>query len=115
MRHLIVDRIVWLLAAAWLGAVLLFGWAATRPPPALPVSAELAERVEPAAGPSGETLFAQHCARCHGLDEAAAGLRDAPDREAEAAALREFLRRHYGPSPEGNALIVNHLLESFAR
>jgi mono/diheme cytochrome c family protein len=112
MRHLIVDRIVWLLAAAWLGAVLLFGWAATRQPPDVPASAE---RAEPAAGPTGEALFGQHCARCHTLAEAAAGLRESPDLEAEAAALREFLRRHYGPSAEGNALIVNHLVESLAR
>jgi len=111
MRHLIVDRIVWLLAATWLGAVLLFGWAATRP---LPPAPTMAEPFEPAPVPTGAALFGQHCARCHDLAEAAASLQQASDRDAEADALRVFLRRHYGPSPEGNALIVNHLLESLA-
>lgn len=105
MRHHIVTRIVVSLVVLWAAAVVIFAWGVTRPVPrrATPPAAD--------AGPSGEALFARHCAMCH--DPAATGLayRDATDRDAASAAFREFLVDHYGPSPEGIAAIVEYVME----
>ena len=112
MRHIIVDRIVGLLAALWVAVVVVFAWAVTRPAP-MPAAAIAPQAQEPAA--DGAALFDRHCARCHTVAEAAERLRDAPDRGAEAQALTEFLGRHHGATPEGNAQIVRHLEQSLAR
>jgi hypothetical protein len=37
------------------------------------------------------------------------------DREAAIATFREFLADHYGPSPDGNAFIVSHVMEADVR
>jgi len=112
MRHIIVDRIVGLLTATWVAVVVVFAWAVTRSAP-IPAATVAARAPEPA--PDSAALFDRHCARCHTVAEAAEGLRDAPDRDAEGRALTEFLRRHHGPTPEGNAQIVRYLEQSLAR
>lgn len=100
MRHVIVTRIVVLLSVVFVVAVALFAWAATRP--------VAAPRAAPqAAGPSGAELFDRHCAMCHDTDIA--------DRDRSAAAFRELLVDHYGPSPDGIALIVEHLMAEGGR
>ncbi|MDP1571988.1 MAG: hypothetical protein Q8L86_18475 [Vicinamibacterales bacterium] len=103
MRHVIVTRVTGGFVVLLLAAVLAFTWAARRPT-AAPVL------VAPAA-PSGEVLFQRHCAACHDPADTAVGYRLADDHAAAAAELRGFLVDHYGPSPEGIALIVTHLLE----
>lgn len=94
MRHHIVTRIVVSLAAVCVLAVAIFAWGVTRP-----------------GGPSGEDLFSRHCAMCHDADDVGIAYRKSEDRDAAAAKFREFLADHYGPSPEGIALIVSHLIE----
>ncbi|MCL4848640.1 MAG: hypothetical protein KJ066_19000 [Acidobacteria bacterium] len=107
MRHVIVTRIVVLLSVVFVVAVALFAWAATRP--------VAAPRAAPqAAGPSGAELFDRHCAMCHDTD-IADGYRTAADRDRSAAAFRELLVDHYGPSPDGIALIVEHLMAEGGR
>jgi mono/diheme cytochrome c family protein len=105
MRHHIVTRIVVSLVILWAAAVVIFAWAVRQPaaPPADPT----VER----EGPGGEELFARHCAMCHEPGAIGIAYREAPDREAAAAALAEFLADHYGPGPEGNARIADYLLE----
>jgi cytochrome c5 len=111
MRHVIVTRVVVLLAALFVGAVALFTWAATRP--RAPESVEAVGTEEAGERRSGAELFSRHCASCH--DETiGASYRDAADRDAAAAAFREFLVDHYGPSPAGNVRIVRYLLEEDA-
>ena len=109
MRHTIVTRIVVLLVVLWAAAVVIFAWGVTRPAP--PPAAAPAER----AGPTGEALFARHCAMCHDAGDIGIAYREAPDRDAAVAAFREFLVDHYGPSPEGIALIVSHVMEAGGR
>lgn len=104
MRHHIVTRIVVSLAVVCVLAVVLFAWGVTRP--SGPSGAAPAESV----GPTGEALFARHCAMCHDADEVGIVYRKSEDREAAVAAFREFLADHYGPSPEGIALIVSHVM-----
>lgn len=105
MRHHLVTRIVISLAVLWTAAIVVFAWGVTRP--AAPVS-----EPPPTAGPSGEALFARHCAMCHG-DAAGIGAsyRAMTDRTAAAAEFRAFLVDHYGPSPEGSAAIVEFVME----
>lgn len=105
MRHHIVTRIVVALVALWTAAVVVFAWSVRRP--VAPGGAPAAERT----GPAGDALFARHCAMCHAPAETGIAFREAPDREAATAALREFLVDHYGPGPEGNARIAGYLLE----
>ncbi len=107
MRHVIVTRIVVSLSVVFVLAVALFAWAATRPV-AAPRAAPPA-----AAGPGGAELFERHCAMCHDTD-IADGYRTAADR-GSAAAFRELLVDHYGPSPDGIALIVEHLMAEGGR
>jgi cytochrome c5 len=103
MRHKIVTRIVIALSALWAAAVVVFAWGTTRPLPE-PSAAAVRE------GPSGEDLFARHCAMCHDAGDVGSAWRDAADRQAATAAFREFLVDHYGPSPEGNARIVDYVM-----
>jgi mono/diheme cytochrome c family protein len=105
MRHHIVTRIVVSLVVLWAAAVVIFAWAVRQPvaPPADPGIVR--------EGPGGADLFARHCAMCHEPTDIAVAYREAPDREASAAALREFLVDHYGPGPEGNARIADYLLD----
>jgi len=100
MRHVIVTRVTGGFVVLLLAAVLAFTWTARRPT-AAPVP----------GAPSGEALFTRHCAACHDPADTAVGYRLADDQAAAAAELRAFLVDHYGPSPEGIALIVTHLLE----
>lgn len=104
MRHHIVTRIVVSLVVLWVAAVALFAWSVTRP------QTRGAEADGERAGPTGEALFARHCAMCHEAVETGDAYRGAQDREAAAAAFREFLVDHYGPSPEAITLIVNHVM-----
>jgi mono/diheme cytochrome c family protein len=106
MRHHIVTRIVVALVVLWAAAVVIFAWGVTRPVPT-PATAPAAA----GAGPSGEALFSRHCAMCHQPADVGQAWRDAADREAAGAAFREFLTDHYGPSPEGNAAIVDYVME----
>lgn len=103
MRHVIVTRIVVSLSVLFVAAVALFAWAATRPaaPPTVAPTAS--------TGPTGADLFERNCAMCH--DTAIADdYRAAADRAAAVAAFRDLLVDHFGPSPEGNALIVSRLM-----
>jgi cytochrome c len=105
MRHHIVTRIVVSLVILWIAAVVVFAWAVRQP---------VVAPVEPAVereGPTGEALFARHCAMCHDAADIGRAYREAADRQAAAAALAEFLVDHYGPGPEGNARIADYLLE----
>lgn len=104
-----VTRIVVSLAVLWVAAVALFAWSVTRP--AAPRADAPAER----ADPTGAALFARHCAMCHEAEQIGVDYREAVDREAAVAAFREFLADHYGPSPDGNALIVSHVMEPGVR
>lgn len=108
MRHVIVTRIVVLLSVVFVAAVALFAWAATRP--------VVAPRAAPqaAAGRGGAELFDRHCAMCHDTG-IADDYRAAADRDRSAAAFRELLVDHYGPSPDGIALIVEHLMAEGGR
>jgi mono/diheme cytochrome c family protein len=105
MRHHIVTRIVVSLVVLWIAAVVVFAWAVRQPavPPADPPVAR--------EGPSGADLFARHCAMCHEPADIGSAYREAPAREAAAAALAKFLADHYGPGPEGNARIAGYVLE----
>jgi mono/diheme cytochrome c family protein len=106
MRHVIVNRIVVVFGAVLIAAVALFAWAATRPvPPAAPEQ----------PGPTGADLFARHCAMCHDAEDVGASHRAAEDRDAAVEGFREFLADHYGPSPEGIALIVSHVMDAGER
>lgn len=105
MRHHIVTRIVVSLAVVCVLAVAIFVWGVTRP-----VGPSGPAPVEP-AGPTGEVLFSRHCAMCHDADDVGIAYRKSEDREAAVATFREFLADHYGPSPEGIALIVSHLMD----
>jgi mono/diheme cytochrome c family protein len=105
MRHHIVTRIVISLVVLWTAAIVVFAWGTTRsasPPSGAPVAP---------AEPSGKDLFARHCAMCHDAAGVGSDWREAPDREAAAAAFRSFLVDHYGPSPEGIAAIVEYVME----
>lgn len=104
MRHRIVTGIVFSLAGIFVAAVVIFASGMTRP---------VAPRTDgPAqmAGPTGEALFSRHCAMCHVAEDTGISYRDAADRDAAVAELRELLADHYGPSPEGIALIVSHVM-----
>jgi mono/diheme cytochrome c family protein len=105
MRHHVVTRIVVSLVALWAAAVVLFAWAVRQPP--APPADPTVER----EGPSGEDLFARHCAMCHEPDDIGIAYRESSDRQAAAVALAEFLVDHYGPGPDGNARIARYLLE----
>jgi mono/diheme cytochrome c family protein len=109
MRHQIVTRIVVSLAALFVAAVALFAWSVTQPP------APTADLPAASAGPTGDALFSRHCAMCHEAGDIGLAYREAADREAAVAAFREFLVDHYGPSPNGIALIVSHVMELDAR
>jgi mono/diheme cytochrome c family protein len=104
MRHHIVTRIVVSLVVLWIAAVMVFAWA-VRQPGGVP-----ADPTVEGAGPTGEALFARHCAMCHEAADTGSAFREAPDRGAAAAALGEFLVGHYGPGPDGNARIARYLL-----
>jgi mono/diheme cytochrome c family protein len=105
MRHHIVTRIVVSLAVVCLLAVVLFAWGVTRPSsPSGPAGTE-------PVGPTGDALFARHCAMCHDADDVGIAYRKSEDREAAAATFREFLVDHYGPSPGAIALIVSHVMD----
>jgi mono/diheme cytochrome c family protein len=106
MRHVIVNRIVVVFGAVLIAAVALFTWAATRPIP---------QAAPQQTGPTGEDLFARHCAMCHDAEDVGASYRDAEDRDAAVEAFRGFLEDHYGPSPEGIALIVSHVMDAGGR
>lgn len=106
MRHHIVTRIVVSLVVLFVAAVALFAWRVTRP------AAPPAEAAVEPAGPTGDVLFSRHCAMCHEAGEVGIAYREATDREAAVAEFREFLADHYGPSPDGIALIVSHLMEA---
>jgi mono/diheme cytochrome c family protein len=105
MRHHIVTRIVVSLVVLFVAAVALFAWGVTRP------AAPRAEVLVEPPGPTGEVLFSRHCAMCHEAGEVGIGYREEADREAAVADFREFLADHYGPSPDGIALIVSYVMQ----
>lgn len=88
----------------WIVAVLIFVRATTQPAPEQPMAA-------PPQASAGADLFGQHCARCHEASRIARTWREADDREAAADTFRTFLLKHHGPSPEGNAAIVQYVLD----
>jgi mono/diheme cytochrome c family protein len=104
MRHHIVTRIVVSMVVLSVAAIALFAWGVTRPVGPGVGTPSAGE------GPTGEALFSRHCAMCHDAEATGLDYRAAPDREAAAAAFRAFLEDHYGPSPDGIALIVSHLM-----
>lgn len=106
MRHHIVTRIVRSLVGACVVAIVAFAWSVTRPGAPPPRDSA------PVEGPTGAALFSRHCAMCHEASATGLSFRDSAERETAVAEFREFLVDHYGPSPEGIALIVSHVMAS---
>lgn len=101
MHHVIVTRVS--LSFSALVAVCILGFAAlvNRPAPSGPEEAPVAS--------AGEALFKSHCGRCHGVDELAADLAAATDREARMAELVAFLESHGRASAGEDQAILRYL------
>ena len=107
MTHLIVNRVALAVCLLAFGAAALFAWL-VMPAPALVAVAGAAPAGD--AVPSGARLFAQHCARCHSLEESLTALRaDAAGLDSAAIRLRTLLRGHGAANDAEDALIVAYL------
>lgn len=100
MHHVIVTRVS--VSLCVLFAVCILGFAL------------LVHDSEPAgedgADPAtGRALFDQYCGRCHGVEELAADLAQAPDREARIAELERFLESHGRSSAPEDRSILEYL------
>lgn len=97
MTDRLVSLTVWILAAGFAFACLLFAWRAGAPP-AVPLAAADAVAVD------GAAVFAARCARCHAAGEFTARLA-APDRATAAGRLLEKLDDH-GDTPFADDLAI---------
>jgi hypothetical protein len=57
----------------------------------------------------GMALFDAQCANCHGARDITWWAEQYPDEDERRAWLDRFLQRHYPPSEEERALIVEHI------
>lgn len=100
MHHVIVTRVSVSLCALFAVCILAFA--------ALVHDPEPAGKIE-AAPESGKALFDRYCGRCHGVDELAADLAQAADRQARMAELERFLESHGRASAAEDRSILEFL------
>jgi mono/diheme cytochrome c family protein len=110
MRHHVVKRIVWALAATALAASALFAYlVAPAPRETTRPTGDLAP--ETPAAPDAVQLFRAYCGGCHSTQELLEGLREPPDRETSRAELVDFLDGHGAASPEEDEAISDYLMD----
>ena len=105
MTDRLVTLTVWMLAAGFALACVLFAWRASAPA-AMPAVAADAGAID------GAALFASHCARCHEAGEFTPRLA-APDRAVAAGRLLEALADH-GDTGFADDLAIVHWLATRA-
>ena len=105
MTDRLVTLMVWILAAGFALACVVFAWRA-----AMPVAAPPATHVAVAA--PGEQAWQVHCARCHAVSEFTGPLA-APDRATTAGRWLEELERH-GKAPFADDVAILHWLAAQA-
>jgi mono/diheme cytochrome c family protein len=101
MRQLLVQRTAHVLTLALVAASALFAWS---------VRGDARVGVARATAPSGESAFAQHCARCHAIADLSDGLRASDDRAAAVLAMLDKLAEHGNADDREDRAIVALLL-----
>jgi mono/diheme cytochrome c family protein len=104
VRHVLVTRTSFSIAAALVAASLVFAWNASRRGATnvgLPAG-------EPAAG-NGARAFREHCEACHESGELAQALLEATDPGEAARGMEAFLSDHGEASATEDRAIVEHL------